>query len=66
MRQLIVSVGIENKIILSCADCICSPRFVFSLHPDQLHDIQQIVQGIGPVPEFMLAPNPGGNRQEKE
>ena len=66
MRQLIVSVGIENKIILSCADCICSPRFVFSLHPDQLHDIQQIVQGIGPVPEFMLPPEPGGYRQEKK
>ena len=47
------------------------PRFhgpSFVLPPDfrQLRDIQQIIQGIGPVPEFVLFPVSQGYRQEQE
>ncbi len=43
----------------------CS-HFVFPSHPDQLRNIQQVVQGIGPVPELMLFPVAGGYRQVQE
>ena len=42
------------------------PSFVFPPHPDQLRDIQQVVQGISPVPKLMLLPHPGGHGQEQE
>ena len=42
------------------------PDFIFPLHPDQLHDIQEVVQGVGAVPELMLFPEPGGYRGEEE
>ena len=45
---------------ISCAG------FVYPPHPDQLRDIQQVVQGIGPVPELMLPPETGGYRQKEE
>ena len=35
-------------------------------HPDQFRDVQQVVQGIGAVPELMLFPVAGGYRQEQE
>ena len=43
-----------------------SPGLVFIPDTNQLGDIQQIVQGIGTVPELMLAPHAGGHRQEEE
>ena len=42
------------------------PVFVFPADPDHLRDIQQVVQGIGAVPELMLPPEAGGHRQEQE
>ena len=42
------------------------PFFIFPSHPDQLGNIQQAVQCIGPVPELVLPPEPGGHRQEQE
>ena len=45
---------------ISCAG------FVFPSHPDHFRDIQQVVQGIGPVPELMLFPVAGGHGQEQE
>ena len=33
---------------------------------DHFNDIQEIVQGIGAVPQFMLAPVAGRHRQEEE
>ena len=42
------------------------PSFIFPLHPDQLRDIQQVVQRIGSVPAFMLTPHPCTHRQEEE
>ena len=51
---------------ISRPDCGSSPGFVFLSHPDQLRDIQQVIQGIGPVPELMLAPIPRCHRQEQE
>ena len=42
------------------------PSFIFPLHPDQLRDIQQVVQRIGSVPKFMLFPHPGAYRQEQK
>ena len=42
------------------------PVFVFPPDADQFHDIQQIVQGIGAVPEFMLPPEAGGHRREQK
>ena len=40
--------------------------FVVPFHPDQLRDIQQVVQRIGSVPAFMLTPHPCTHRQEEE
>ena len=42
------------------------PVFVFPSHPDQLHIIQQVVQGIGPVPELVLFPQAFRHREEQE
>ena len=42
------------------------PGFVFPFHPDQFRNIQQVVQGIGPVPELMLFPVSLRHRQEQE
>ena len=42
------------------------PFFIFPSHPDQLRNVQQVIQRIGAVPEFMLPPHPGGYRQEEE
>ena len=45
---------------------IHSPSLIFISHPDQLRNVQQIIQGIGPVPEFMLFPHPHCYREEEE
>ena len=42
------------------------PSFIFPFHPDQFHNIQQVIQCIGSVPEFMLFPHPGAHRQEQK
>ena len=42
------------------------PSFILPHDPDHLRDIQQVVQGIGSVPELMLLPVAGGHRQEEE
>ena len=42
------------------------PGVVFHPYPDQLRDIQQVVQGIGAVPQLMLAPEALRHRQEQE
>ena len=42
------------------------PSFIFPFHPDQFHNIQQVIQGIGSVPELMLTPQSCGYRQKKE
>ena len=34
--------------------------------PDQLDNIQQVIQGIGPVPQLILFPESQRDRQEKE
>ena len=39
---------------------------VFPAHFRQLRDIQQVIQGIGPVPELVLFPVSQGHRQEQE
>ena len=52
--------------IYSLPDGFRRPVFVFPLDPDQLRDVQQVIQGIGAVPEFMLFPEAGGHRQEQK
>ena len=42
------------------------PDFIFPFYADQFRNIQQVIQRIGAVPEFMLLPHPGGYRQEEE
>jgi len=42
------------------------PFLVLPPDPDQLRNIQQVIQGIGSVPELVLLPEPGGHRQEQE
>ena len=42
------------------------PGFHLPPHLDQLRRIQQVIQGIGPVPEFMLLPHPRRYREEEE
>ena len=44
----------------------CRPVFVFPADPDQLRDVQQVVQGIGAVPELMLPPEARRHREEEE
>ena len=39
---------------------------ILPLHADQFHRVQEIIQGIGAVPEFMLLPEAGGHRQKEE
>ncbi len=49
--------------------CLClfgRARPVLRPHPDHLHDIEQIVQGVGAVPQLMLAPEAGGDRNKQE
>ena len=43
----------------------CS-HFIFPSYPDQLRNIQQVIQGIGAVPKLMLFPVAGGHRQKQE
>ncbi len=42
------------------------PVFIFPLHPDQFDDIQEVIQGVGAIPELMLFPEPGGYRCKEE
>ena len=42
------------------------PNLILMPDPDQLDSVQQIVQGIGAVPEFVLFPHPGSDRQKQE
>ena len=41
------------------------PIFVFPPHLHQLCRIQQVIQGIGPVPDLMLFPHPDRYREEE-
>ena len=42
------------------------PPLVFCHDLQQLHRIQQVVQGIGAVPELMLPPEAEGDREKEE
>ena len=42
------------------------PVFVFPPDPDQLRDVQQVIQGIGAVPELVLPPVPLRHGQEQK
>ena len=42
------------------------PGFIFPPHPDELHGVEEIVEGVGPVPKFMLTPHAGSDWQEDE
>ena len=42
------------------------PRVVLPPDPDQLRRVQEVVQSIGPVPEFVLPPEVGGDREEEQ
>ena len=55
-------------LTMSVADAhrIGRPFLVFPPHLDQLRRIQQIIQGICPVPELMLLPHPCRYREEEE
>ena len=46
--------------------CFRSPAFILPLHPDHFRDIQQVVQGIGTIPEFVLLPQVFRHRPEEE
>ena len=46
--------------------CFHRPIFILPFHPDQFNNIQQVVQGIGSVPKFMLFPESHGDRQKRE
>jgi len=56
----------KSEDIASHPGCVCGPGFVFPSDADQFHNIQQVVQGIGAVPELMLPPEAGGHRQKEE
>ena len=57
---------------LDAGDFSCLPHgfhieaFIFLLDLQYFQDIQQIIQGIGPVPELMLLPETGGNRKKQD
>ena len=40
------------------------PPLILCSDPEQLHRVQQVIQGIGAIPELMLAPEAGGHREE--
>ena len=39
---------------------------IFIPDTDQLHGVQEVVEGVGAVPEFVLLPEAGGHREEEE
>ena len=43
-----------------------STILIFPTDADQLHGVEEIVEGVGAVPELMLAPEAGGDREKKE
>ena len=51
------------RVPLSLMICLI---LIFPLHADQLHRVQEIIQGISAVPELMLTPEAGGHRQKEE
>ena len=58
--------GLRKPASVLSPGCFGSPVFVFPPDPDQLRDVQQVVQGIGAVPELMLAPEALRHGQEEE
>ena len=54
------------KLLKSYPGGISRPFFISPAYPDQLRDIQQVIQGIGAVPEFVLAPVSLRHGQEQE
>ena len=42
------------------------PDLILMSDADQLHDVQEVVQGIGAVPELMLFPEAQGDRKEEK
>ena len=55
-----------RKIYLSPPGGCGRPFLILPPDPDQLDNVQQVIQGIGAIPKLMLPPHPGGHRQEKE
>ena len=43
---------------------LLEPTLILPRHLHQLHDVQQVVQGVGAVPELMLAPEARRHGQE--
>ena len=53
-------------MVLSIHACYLHPVFIFPADSDQLDDIEQIIQGIGAIPEFVLMPQVFRHRPEEE
>ena len=44
----------------------CGPDFIFIPDADQLHGVQEVVEGVGAVPELVLLPETRGYREEEK
>ena len=42
------------------------PVLILPPDADQLHGVQEIIQGVGAIPELMLTPQAGGDREKEE
>ena len=46
--------------------CLSSEILVLAGDADEFHRVEEVVQGIGAVPELMLLPEAGGDREEQK
>ena len=42
------------------------PVLILPPDTDQLHGVQKIIQGVGAIPELVLPPHAGGDREKEE
>ena len=47
-------------------NCFPRPIFIFRPDADELRDVEEIAEGVGSVPEFMLLPEAVGDGKEEE
>ena len=54
-------------MIFLYSDCAFSrPVFVFRPDADELRDVEEVAEGVGAVPEFVLTPEAVGDREEEK
>ena len=63
--ELLCSAGFRFASSATGSAQLRPQAFVFLPDLQYFQNIQQIIQGIGPIPELVLLPETGGNRKEQ-